>query len=500
MSLGQTIQTTLADPAPAPSQTIADLLGAKTFDIYRSVIQGADAMFFAGNPTFSGLWDLYSNAGDMTVLAPTDDAFRSYATRLLNLDISGMTDAQVAQAILDANVGLYIYDDVLAHLSVQGARCLAALQADGDIITGGGDPWIVSGDIIIDQATVYENAEFLRDLTDMRATNGIVHGIDQVFQSYSAGVDPDDPDFFDQDEILADEKPTLADLIAGDDRFEILTAALEACGLTDTAQDRDVDLTLFAPTDRVIRETIRDLGLDDSKLDPEGVVQAMIDTLGLATVTEVLLTHLGPESLTNAELQQDGLIETLSPGVRLIYDGGALFDAAPGNDVGVFPALTDWDAANGMMHVIDRLLLPFDPAAMVTDTKGTKGADRTMLGGGDDRYDASGGDDLVFGGDGSDTIIGGRGRDVLSDGAGDDFYIGGAHGDIFDLSAMQGRNGIRDFSAEDLLILSYDEFATAQDVLDATVLNDKGLRLNGDDGSVLLRDLVALTQDDFILV
>lgn len=500
MSLGQTIQTALADPAPAPTQSIADLLGAATFDIYRAVIQGADQMFFAGNPTFSGLWDLYSNTGDMTVLAPTDDAFRSFATRLLSLDITGMSDAQVAQAILDANVGLYIYDDVLAHLGVQGARSLAELQAEGEIPGSGGDPWIVSGDIIIDQATVYENAEFLRDLTDMRATNGIVHGIDQVFQSYSANIDPDDPDFYDQDELLADEKPTLADLVAGDDRFEILTAALEASGLTDTAGDRDVDLTLFAPTDRAIRQTLRDLGLDDSGLDPEGVAQAMIDTFGLASVTEILLYHLSPESLTAIELNQDGLIETLSPGLRLIFDEGEILDAAPDSDAGVFPALVDWDAANGILHVIDRLLLPFDPATMATDTKGTKGADRIMLGGGDDRFGASGGDDLVLGGDGSDTLIGGRGRDVLSDSAGDDFYIGGAHGDIFDFSAMQGRNGVRDFTAEDLLILSYDDFATAQDVLDATVLNDKGLRLNGNDGSVLLRDVVALTGDDFILV
>ena len=95
---------------------------------------------------------------------------------------------------------------------------------------------------------------------------------------------------------------------------------------------------------------------------------------------------------------------------------------------------------------------------------GREGGDDTLYGlGGDDLLAGQAGDDVLYGGSGRDRLYGDDGDDVLRGGAGDDYLVGdgrsagGAGQDTFVLTAGQGTDTIRDFTAgTDLLGLAGD--------------------------------------------
>ncbi|MEM8729955.1 MAG: fasciclin domain-containing protein [Pseudomonadota bacterium] len=473
MSLGYSLNTAF-DPAPdAPTLTIAQIAQNDAFDVLRIALKATD------------LTATFNHGGDFTVFAPTDDAFRELAEHTLGIDTTGLGDGKLATALVDA-LGVDLLTEVLTYHVAAGSNSLVELQTAGSVETLFGTDLTIAMDSIIDADPEVENAEFIRGLTDVGATNGVIHAVDQVLLP----IDVEE----------ATTKPTIADVASGDSRFEVLTAALVATGLVDAVANRDADFTVFAPTDKAFRELADALGIDDTGLDPAGLAGALVDALGAETVTNVLLYHVAGESLSAAELTSDGIVETLLDNGRLVFDAGSILDASPQTDASVFPSLVDIDTANGLIHVVDSVLLPFDLDPTNTSGQGTGADERTFLGGGNDKYSAAGGDDLVVDGAGDDQINGARGNDILSDGAGNDRYSGGADSDVFDLSAMQGRNVIKDYSDEDLLAFSFAEFASEQDVLDAAVSDSRGTKIVGEEGSVLVRDLDMLTTDDFVLV
>jgi hypothetical protein len=147
-------------------------------------------------------------------------------------------------------------------------------------------------------------------------------------------------------------------------------------------------------------------------------------------------------------------------------------------DAQFVPGLTDLQADNGVVHVIDKVLLPYDitfaeggmlkvkggPDAVI----GSDGRDKIFLGNGNDaanggagsdmlRGDA--GDDVLNGGEGKDNLAGGRGHDALAGDAGrdllfgrhdDDHLSGGVGGDM--LNGGLGRDVVLGNDGNDLLM------------------------------------------------
>jgi len=161
---------------------------------------------------------------------------------------------------------------------------------------------------------------------------------------------------------MTGDAPTesIADIASGNDDFEILTAALEATGL-DKAVAGEGDLTVFAPTDDAFRTLASEtLGLDIEGMSDSEVAGALVDTLGVDTVTEVLKFHVSPGGSSIAELQEKGGIETLN-GETIDVQGNELVDKDPDVENPRFvPGSTDIGATNGTVQAIDRVLLPFD--------------------------------------------------------------------------------------------------------------------------------------------
>ena len=131
---------------------------------------------------------------------------------------------------------------------------------------------------------------------------------------------------------------TIVDIAVADGRFETLVAALQAAGLVETLQGEG-PFTVFAPTDDAF-----------AKL-PEGTVAALLQDI--PALTDVLLYHVVAGNAMAADVAQlDAATTVQGSDVMVTVDG----DTVRINDAQVI--ITDIQAANGTIHVIDAVLVP----------------------------------------------------------------------------------------------------------------------------------------------
>ena len=478
---------------PAPAQSIAEIASTNgNFDILVTALDAA------------GLTETFENPGDFTVFAPTDDAFTELASTTLGIDVEGLSETQIALALVDA-LGIETLTDVLFYHVKSGASTVEELQAGGTVDTLlDGVTFAVNRDELIDNDPDVEDPEFVEGLTDIRASNGIIQVIDRVLLP----IDVDE----------ANAQPTIADVAGGNDAFEALTAALTATGLLGLFEDSEADFTVFAPTDDAFRTLAHDLGLDVSALSDADLAGALVGALGPELVTDVLLYHVKAGGSTVAELQADRFTETALDGARIGFEDNELIDADPQiANPSFIEGLTDIETANGEIQAIDRVLLPIDIAPVQNlrqigdfddnilqggaghDTQFGRVGDDIMNGGaGNDRMFGNLGDDIMFGDDGNDVMLGGVGSDHLAGGAGNDHLFGNGGRDFFDMTDLEGHDFVRDLRWNDTLILSDDDFEDFHAVQAASEIVGHSLRIHAENGAVTLWGVTHLDEHDVL--
>lgn len=149
--------------------------------------------------------------------------------------------------------------------------------------------------------------------------------------------------------------------------FDILREALVATDLVGTLADREADFSVFAPTDAAFIRLAQDLGAEIADDDEAGALAAILAALeglagtpqgGIALLKDILLYHVAPGGRTLEQLNSDGVVTTAQGGT-VEFDGTRIEDAEPDiTDPNV--AAPDIEAANGVIQVIDRVLLPLD--------------------------------------------------------------------------------------------------------------------------------------------
>lgn len=139
---------------------------------------------------------------------------------------------------------------------------------------------------------------------------------------------------------LADshEQPgDIIDIAAGNEAFSTLVAAITAAGLVETLQGEG-PFTVFAPTDEAFAAL------------PEGTVEALLDDI--PALTAILTYHVVPGAVMSGDLEDGMMAETVN---------GASVTIGVGDTVTVDGATVtqaDIEASNGVIHVIDAVILP----------------------------------------------------------------------------------------------------------------------------------------------
>ena len=149
---------------------------------------------------------------------------------------------------------------------------------------------------------------------------------------------------------------SIYDIVASNANFSTLQFALDAAGLDAAIADEDVQLTVFAPTNAAFEKVANELGFGG-------------DVLGLATflvendlLDDVLLYHVTDgrrfsNSVVNG--QNAKTVTTLLGPAVTVTPGAMVLDAAPStSDASIIAA--DISASNGVIHVIDNVLVPLD--------------------------------------------------------------------------------------------------------------------------------------------
>ena len=142
---------------------------------------------------------------------------------------------------------------------------------------------------------------------------------------------------------MADQPGTIIDVAAGAGNFTVLVEAVKAAGLVDTLSGPG-PFTVFAPTDQAFADALATLGITKEQL--------LADPAKLKTI---LTYHVVSGSVMAADVtKMDGQdVPTVAgPTVKIKIDGSTVMI----NDATVTTA--DIAASNGVIHVIDKVLLP----------------------------------------------------------------------------------------------------------------------------------------------
>ncbi len=250
-----------------------------------------------------------ASEGPFTVFAPTDDAFSVVPADVLETLLADPT-GQLTQILLNHVVsGTAMSTDLADGMMIttlQGTEVLVSIN-DGVVMIG--NAMVVSADIAAD--------------------NGVVHVIDAILM-------PDMP------------TNSIFDIVANSDIHNTLEAAIVAAGLEGTLSS-DGPFTLFAPTDEAFSVVPADV-LETLLADPTG------------QLTQILLNHVVSGTAMSTDLA-DGMMITTLQGTEVlvsINDGVVMI----GNAMVV---AADIAADNGVVHVIDAILMPEMPTNTVFD-------------------------------------------------------------------------------------------------------------------------------------
>lgn len=247
----------------------------------------------------AGLVETMKGPGPFTVFAPTDEAFAKLPKGTVETLLKPENKGQLT-AILTHHVvaGKIMAADVV---KVKGAVALSGQRLDVDAGSKG---------VVVDGAKV--------SATDIVCSNGVIHIIDTVMMP------------------ATDNIPTVADKAGS---FKTLLAAAKAGGLVETLRGEG-PLTVFAPTDEAFAKlgnTVADL------LKPENKDK----------LVSILTYHVVKGRVYSEDAVKAKAATTVQGGsIKIsVSDKGAFVNESK-------LVKTDIDASNGVIHVIDAVLLP----------------------------------------------------------------------------------------------------------------------------------------------
>lgn len=275
-------------------------------DIVDTAVAAGSFKTLAAALKAAGLVETLKSKGPFTVFAPTDEAFaklpKGTVENLLKPENKGTLTAILTYHVAPGAVMAKDVTKLSNATTVNGQRVDIAVKRDKVMLDG--------------RSTVTK--------TDMVCSNGVIHVIDTVIMPSTKSVID-----------TADE--------AGS--FKTLLAAVEAAGLTSALEGKG-PFTVFAPTDEAF-----------AKL-PAGTVESLLKPENRDTLASILKFHVLPGRVfADQAVTMTESIKTLQGSTFSITvkDGKVWI----GNDKAMAEIVsTDIEAGNGVIHVIDAVIMP----------------------------------------------------------------------------------------------------------------------------------------------
>ncbi len=275
---------------------------------------------------------------ELTVFAPTDAAFAAIPADTLN---AVLADQELLTSILLFHVvpGAVMSSDVVGLLDAADGETVTVKTAQGQHIDITKDEM---GDILVN------GAKLNLEMVDIEASNGVIHVIDSV---------------------IMPETKTIAEIVveaAGmtdAPQFSTLLTAVQAAdpAVLETLSNPDAVLTVFAPTDAafaaVPADTLAAVLADQKMLTDILLYHVHVsEAMGEEAAMPVAFADVAA-ALTATDASPDGItVPTALAGkdltISLDEDGNPVINGT------VKIVAHDIDAANGIIHVIDAVLLP----------------------------------------------------------------------------------------------------------------------------------------------
>jgi uncharacterized surface protein with fasciclin (FAS1) repeats len=139
---------------------------------------------------------------------------------------------------------------------------------------------------------------------------------------------------------IAQAKDIVA-IASGDPQFKTLTKALGAAGLVTTLQGKG-PFTVFAPTDAAFAAL------------PKGTLDDLLKPANKAKLTQILTYHVVSGSVLSTSLKSGDVPTVEKSPLKVVVSGGKV--TVGGANV----VKADIKASNGVIHVIDKVLMPPD--------------------------------------------------------------------------------------------------------------------------------------------
>ena len=290
----------------ASDSTIAQVAaGDEQFSTLVAALTEADLVSTLDNPDAT-----------FTVFAPTNDAFDMIDEGTL---AALLEDTDALSAVLLQHVVADVEADSVTAFSLNGTSI--------ETVSGASVPMLINEET--DSLTV-GGANVV--VSNIQANNGIIHVIDTVIVG---------------DVELPTPAMSIVDVAAGNENFSTLVELLQSTGLDTTLADTSTEFTVFAPSNAAF-DAVDDATLDALAQDADAL-------------TEVLAYHV----VQGATVLQDGAVQIAQSSENKVetVNGSEVALSLSGSDLYVNSSLvsqTDIMADNGVIHVVDQVILPIE--------------------------------------------------------------------------------------------------------------------------------------------
>ncbi|QEG25056.1 Immunogenic protein MPT70 precursor [Mariniblastus fucicola] len=297
----QTVAVYVSHQEPA-EQAQADIVDtAVAAGSFKTLVAAAKA---------AGLVDTLKSKGPLTILAPTDDAFSKLPEGTVENLLKEENREQLKQILT--------YHVIAGNVkSTDVVKLKEAKTAMGEKIK-----ITVKGDTVM-----FNESKLLK--ADIACSNGVIHVIDSVLiPGQDSGTE-------------TSQKKDIVDTAVGAGKFNTLVAAVKAAGLVETLKGEG-PFTVFAPTDEAFKKI------------PAETLEMLLKPENKEKLQAILTYHVVSGDVRAADvvkLQKAKTVNGQEVDIKVTDENGVMIDGAK-------VIKTDIECGNGVIHVIDTVIMP----------------------------------------------------------------------------------------------------------------------------------------------